>query len=66
VPLIITDTLDIQNNYDDMSSHNDIYNLIFYHLGYSNEIKKPKKTIRVNGTMINEEDGYKIFDIIAK
>jgi len=66
VPLVITDTLKMDNNYEDILSHNDIYNLIFYHLGYSNEIKKPHKSIRVNGTMINEEDGYKIFDILSK
>ncbi|MEA1891864.1 MAG: sulfatase-like hydrolase/transferase [Campylobacterota bacterium] len=66
VPLVIADSLNTENSYEDILSHNGIYNLIFYYLGYSKSIKKPQKSIRVNGTMINEEDGYKTFDIISK
>lgn len=66
VPLVIVDNFSSDVSYDSISSHNDIYNLIYHHLGYSKTIKPPQKSIRVNGSMLNEEDGYKIFDTIAK
>ncbi|MEA3331631.1 MAG: hypothetical protein U9Q29_08070, partial [Campylobacterota bacterium] len=61
VPLIIFDTLNSDIEYQNMEAHNDIYNLIFYLLGYSKEFREPSKSIRVNGSMINEEDGYMEF-----
>ena len=63
VPLIIFDNLKSDIKYKSIKSHQDIYNLIFHLFGYSKEFKESSKPIRVNGSMINEEDGYIIAEV---
>jgi len=61
VPLIIVDNFNSDVLYEDIFSHNDVYTLIYHSLGYSKILKYSQETLRVNGSMINEEDGYKLF-----
>ncbi len=57
VPLVLHSNLEI--NVQKLKNHNDIYELIYYHLGYAKEFKlQERDKIRVYGTMITEEDGY--------
>lgn len=57
VPLIVHSKLQIW--FEKLKNHNDIYQLIYYHLGYAKEFEPTKRDkIRVYGTMITEEDGY--------
>lgn len=62
VPLVIKS--DLVTHFDKLKNHSDIYELIYYHLGYSKEfIQKDRTKIRVYGTMITEEDGFLDIDL---
>ena len=62
VPLIIytqkTQTTKIQS----IRSHNDLYRFIYHALGYSKTFIPNDRPIRINGTMISGEDGFRIID----
>ncbi len=55
VPYIYTTNLDTKLN--TIKSHNDIYQNILLHLGFTNQLHY-NRPIKVYGTMITEEDGY--------
>lgn len=62
VPLVVHSNL--QTHLEKLQSHNDVYELISHYLGYSKEFKlQERKTVRVYGTMMSEEDGYVDIDI---
>lgn len=57
IPLVIRSTL--QTYLEELLCHSDVYELIYYYLGYTKEFEpKKRETVRVYGTMITEEDGY--------
>ena len=56
VPFVYDSSFD-KLELDKIGSHNNIYNILYHYLGYSNTIKYNDK-IRVYGTMITEEDGF--------
>ena len=57
VPLVLHSNL--ETHVEKLKNHNDIYELIYYYLGYAKEFKlQERDKIRVYGTMITEEDGY--------
>lgn len=58
VPLVVHSNLAL--SLEKIENHNDVYALIYHFLGYSKEFKpQEKKTVRVYGTMMSEEDGYR-------
>ncbi|MDK9692776.1 MAG: sulfatase-like hydrolase/transferase [Sulfurimonas sp.] len=62
VPLVIHSNLEI--HLKKILSHHDIYELIYHYLGYTKEFEpSEKKTVRVYGTMMSEEDGYRDIDL---
>ncbi len=61
VPLLIFHTLNNKIDFQAIQSHNDISILIHYLLGYSQTLNFSSKEMRVNGSMISEEDGFRLF-----
>lgn len=61
VPLILFHTLKQKIDFQNIQSHHDIYTLMHYILGYAKELEFSQKKIRVNGSMISEEDGFREF-----
>lgn len=62
VPLVIHSNL--ETHLEKIVSHHDIYELIYHYLGYTKEFEpSEKKTVRVYGTMMSEEDGYRDIDL---
>lgn len=47
-----------QINKEFINHHNDIYRLVYYYLGYSKEFHANQESLKIYGTMINEEDGF--------
>ena len=62
VPMIIMSNINTTLDYEKILSHQGIYNLIYYFLGYAKEYKEEKNLIRVNGSMISEEDGFRMME----
>lgn len=62
VPLVIHSNL--ETHIEKILSHYDIYELVYHYLGYTKEFQpSEKKTVRVYGTMMSEEDGYRDIDL---
>jgi len=62
VPLVIHSNL--ETHLEKIVSHHDIYELLYHYLGYTKEFEpSEKKTVRVYGTMMSEEDGYRDIDL---
>ncbi|MDD2651965.1 MAG: sulfatase-like hydrolase/transferase [Sulfurimonas sp.] len=58
VPLVMHSNLEM--HLEKIASHNDIYTLINHYMGYTKEFKQnDRKTVRIYGTMMSEEDGYR-------
>ncbi len=62
VPLVIVPSLKDDVNLSRLQSHSGIYRLIYHFLGYGKEFKEANASIRVNGSMISEEDGYRMME----
>lgn len=62
VPLVIHSNLEMY--LEKILSHHDIYKLLYHYLGYTKEFEpSEKKTVRVYGTMMSEEDGYRDIEL---
>ena len=62
VPMIIASNVNTVFDYEKILLHSGVYNLIYYFLGYAKEYKEEKKPIRINGSMISEEDGFRMME----
>ncbi len=60
VPMIIMSNVNTAFDYEKILSHHGIYNLIYYLLGYSKEYEDEPIPVRINGSMISEEDGFRM------
>ncbi len=62
VPLVMHSNL--ETHLEKVLSHYDIYKLLYHYLGYTKEFEpSDKKTVRVYGTMMSEEDGYRDIEL---
>ncbi len=64
VPMMVFSNFNAALDYEKIASHNGVYNLIYHFLGYSKEYKEEQKIIRVNGSMMSEEDGFRMMESI--
>ena len=60
VPMIIMSNINTAFDYEKILSHHGIYNFIYYLLGYSKEYEDEPIPVRINGSMISEEDGFRM------
>ena len=60
VPMMIVSNVDAAFDYEKILSHHGIYNLIYHLLGYSQEYEDEPIPVRINGSMISEEDGFRM------
>lgn len=62
VPLLIYTQKTQVTKIQSIRSHNDLYRFIYHYLGYSTTFIPNDRPIRINGTMISGEDGFRILD----